>query len=145
MVSSLFGLALVAAAASAQLTNIQCAAPGGVHVMIAAGCAIPCVTHGYGFLDTLIGNVTAAFPGSTTYLTPYDNSTTQGRDSSITMIQEAEAHIAACPCTPLVFIGYSLGGIINMNTLCGGIPASAAKNVLASIVRFADSTLFRRV
>lgn len=49
------------------------------------------------------------------------------------MIAAANEYLVSCPNTPVVFIGYSLGGIVIMNTLCGGI--SYSPNVIAAIVR----------
>lgn len=54
------------------------------------------------------------------------------------MIQAAEDYVKACPTTPIVFLGYSVGGIAVMNTLCGGIP-NIRRNVLTSIV-YGDET-----
>lgn len=48
------------------------------------------------------------------------------------MIQAANEFAAKCPNSPIIFVGYSLGGVVVMNTLCGGI--SPNKNVVSAIV-----------
>jgi len=102
--------------------------------MIGGGCMIPCPSDEAGLLSTLIGNITAAFPDADQYFVPYDGSQTQAAVSSPLMIAAANSYFASCPNTPVVFIGYSLGGIVVMNTLCGGINATYTPNVIAAIV-----------
>jgi len=100
--------------------------------MIAGGCLIPCSADVEGLLSTTIGNITAAYPGADQYIVPYNASAQQAQVSTPLMVAAANAYSASCPNTPIVFIGYSLGGIVVMNTLCGGI--SANPNVIAAIV-----------
>jgi len=89
--------------------------------MIAGGCLVPCATDELGLLETLVGNITAAFPGSDQYIVPYNSAPFQAKASTPFMVAAANDYAISCPNTPIVFIGYSLGGIILMNTLCGGI------------------------
>lgn len=106
--------------------------------MVAGGCAKPC-TGGdtYGLLATLANNITAQIPGSDTWLIPYTGSATEAASDSPTMISTAETYMASCPKTPIVFLGYSLGGIVIMNTMCGGVPGGGLPagytNVIAAI------------
>lgn len=102
--------------------------------MIGGGCNIPCPSDELGYLETTISNITAAFPGSDQYLVPYNNDPKQAQASTPLMIAAANDYFKSCPNTPVVFVGYSLGAVITMNTLCGGISASHAPNVLAAIV-----------
>jgi len=51
------------------------------------------------------------------------------------MIKAANDYFQACPTTSIIFIGYSLGGIIVMNTLCnGGLNRTYTPNIIAAIV-----------
>lgn len=102
--------------------------------MIAGGCLIPCSSDVQGLLSTTVANITAAYPGADQYIVPYNNSTQQAAVSTPLMVAAANAYSASCPNTPIVFVGYSLGGIVVMNTLCGGINATANPNVIAAIV-----------
>ena len=99
--------------------------------MVAGGCLVPCQTE-IGLLETTIGNITSAYPGADQYLVPYNGAAQQAQVSTPLMVAAANAYSASCPNTPIVFVGYSLGGIVVMNTLCGGI--SANPNVIAAIV-----------
>lgn len=86
--------------------------------MIGGGCGSPCPSDQPGFLIFLINNVTAAIPGSDKYYVPYDNATAQAKASTPYMIAALNSYVAACPTTPVVFIGYSLGGIISKFVIC---------------------------
>lgn len=100
--------------------------------MIAGGCALPCAYDEISLLETLVHNITAAFPDADQYIVPYDDSMYQAQVSTPLMVAAAEDYLVSCPNTPIVFIGYSLGGVVVMNTLCGQLPY--ASNVIASIV-----------
>jgi len=99
--------------------------------MVAGGCQVPCATDSLDLLATLVGNITAAIPGTDQYLVPYDSSPFQAKTSTPYMVAAAKQYAIDCPNTPIVFLGYSLGGIIVMNTLCGGL--AYTPNVIGAI------------
>lgn len=84
-------------------------------------------------LQPLVNNITSSFPGSDEWLVPYNGSATEGRQDTPIFIKAVGDYAAACPQTPIVMLGYSLGGVIVMNTLCGGISPSLTPNVIAAI------------
>lgn len=85
-----------------------------------------------GLLQPLVNNITLTYPGSDEYIVPYNGSATEAKQDTPVMIQALNSYVAACPNTPVVFLGYSLGAVIVMNTLCGGVPAGIP-NVIAAI------------
>jgi len=89
---------------------------------VAGGCAKPCTTgNTANGLMTLVGNITSLVPGSAYWAVPYTGSSTEAASDSPGMVAQAVSYMKTCPKTPVVFLGYSLGGIIIMNTMCGGI------------------------
>lgn len=99
--------------------------------MIAGGCGIPCSSDVPGFLLPLLDKISGAIPGSDRYYVPYNGSMLQGKVSTVLMIKAVNEFTAKCPKTPIIFLGYSLGGVVVMNTVCGGVPATT--NVIAAI------------
>lgn len=100
--------------------------------MAAGGCALPCTTDGLGLLSTTVAGISAAIPGSDLYLVPYDGAAAQAAVSTPLLVQAIEQYVQQCPNTPIALVGYSLGGIVVTNALCGALPYE--KNIIASIV-----------
>lgn len=100
--------------------------------MAAGGCALPCEQDGLGLLAPTVSAISAAIPGSDLYLVPYNGAAAQAAVSTPILVQAVEQYVAECPNTPIMLIGYSLGGIIVTNAVCNGIPYE--KNIIASIV-----------
>lgn len=102
--------------------------------MAAGGCAIPCPVDRGGILTSLISDITVAFPGSDLYYVPYNSSIKQGAIAAKLMVTATHQYVAQCPNTPIVYLGWSLGGVVVMSTVCGGVaPQFMKKNVIAAI------------
>jgi hypothetical protein len=103
--------------------------------MIAGGCSIPCSYDNPSLLGSLISKITDAWPGADQYIVPYNSDPQQAQQATPVMVKAANDYFLTCPNTPIVFIGYSLGGIIVMNTLCNGnLNRTFTSNVIAAIV-----------
>ena len=100
---------------------------------IGPGCDLPCADHGTGRLVTLLSNISHTFPYSSQYIVHYDNTTSEESTAAKQMEKDVKTYVAACPKVPIVFAGYSLGGIVTMDTLCN-IGSNYTKNVVAAIV-----------
>lgn len=93
-----------------------------------------------GALQSLINGIQSNITGSDYYLVPYNQSATPGKDASPVMMQAVKDYSANCPNTPIALIGYSLGGIVVMNTVCGGIPSTLINNNVLAAVTYGEET-----
>ncbi|KAF1925489.1 carbohydrate esterase family 5 protein [Didymella exigua CBS 183.55] len=98
----------------------------------------------YGTAGGLVNSVKAAYPGSGSegIVYPacggqascggisYDSSATQG---TAAVVEAVTAYNRKCPSTQIVLIGYSQGGQIMDNALCGGAGATLTGNGLAAV------------
>ncbi|KAI0397041.1 carbohydrate-binding module family 1 protein [Xylariaceae sp. FL0594] len=102
------------------------------------------VPSGYGTAGGLVDMVKAAYPGSQSSAIdypacggqsscggiPYDQSAQQGTTAVINAVNSLNQR---CPNTQIVLIGYSQGGQIMDNALCGGAGATLTGNALAAV------------
>ncbi|KAI1313169.1 cutinase-domain-containing protein [Xylaria venustula] len=102
------------------------------------------VASGYGTAGGLVNDVLAAYPGS--QASPidypacggqascggisYDQSAAQGTTAVISAVTSLNSR---CPSTRIVLIGYSQGGQIMDNALCGGSGATLTGTALAAV------------
>lgn len=56
------------------------------------------------------------------------------------MMQAVKDYSTSCPNSAIVLIGYSLGGIVVMNTVCGGLPSTLLNNNLLAAVTYGEET-----
>lgn len=105
--------------------------------MAAGGCHLPCTSDTLSFLSTTVAGITNEIPNSDLYLVPYDGSPKQAAVSGPLLNQAIAQYTQDCPKTPIVLVGYSLGGIIITNSLCGQVPYTS--NIIASVVSGAVS------
>jgi len=113
------------------------------------------VTNGtYGLTQSFVNNVLGRIPNSDTISLNYQRFHTAAQASKVFVpevnqgvgaLEQALAnYTAACPNTPIVIHGYSEGGVVVTNTICGGSSpwtgpatsqaASYADNVIAVIL-----------
>ncbi|KAI0858208.1 cutinase-domain-containing protein [Xylaria cubensis] len=99
---------------------------------------------GYGTAGGLVNQVLAAYPGSqasaisypacggqsTCGGVSYDSSAQQGTTAVISAVNSLNSR---CPSTQIVLIGYSQGGQIVDNAMCGGSGATLTGNALAAV------------
>ncbi|KAI1128625.1 cutinase-domain-containing protein [Nemania abortiva] len=102
------------------------------------------VAPGYGTAGGLVNQVLAAYPGSQASPidypacggqascggVPYDQSATQGTAAVVSAVTSLNTR---CPSTQIVLIGYSQGGQIMDNALCGGAGATLTGAALAAV------------
>ncbi|KAK4903143.1 hypothetical protein LTR27_000071 [Elasticomyces elasticus] len=92
---------------------------------------------GYGSSNTVVNLVLAAYPGSTAEAVDYP--ACGGQDScggiaygdsanqgTATLAKDINAYYASCPNTQIVLVGYSQGGQITDNVVCGGGDSGAS-------------------
>ena len=84
-------------------------------------------------LQSLVNSINSTYEGTTEYLPPYDGTATPGPAARAAMIAAVKDYAASCPDVPIVMIGYSFGGIMMMDTLCGGISSDYNANIIAAI------------
>lgn len=113
----------------------------GVHVFGARETTTP---PGYGTSQGLVNRVLQAYPGSTSAAisypacggqsscggVSYDNSQSQG---TAAVVQAVTNFNRQCPNTKIVVIGYSQGGQIFDNALCGGAGSTLSGAALAAV------------
>ncbi|KAI0389065.1 carbohydrate esterase family 5 protein [Xylariaceae sp. FL0594] len=99
---------------------------------------------GYGTAGGLVNQVTAAYPGSQAQAisypacggqsqcggVSYDSSAQQGTAAVVSAVNSLNSR---CPNTKIVLIGYSQGGQIMDNALCGGAGQTLSGNALAAV------------
>ncbi|KAL2264201.1 hypothetical protein VTK26DRAFT_477 [Humicola hyalothermophila] len=120
-----------------------------VHIFGARETTVP---PGYGTSQGLVDMVKQAYPGATSEPidypacggqpncggVSYDNSAQQGTQA---VVQAVTSFNARCPDTKIVLIGYSQGGQIMDNALCGGAGATlsgAALNAVKAAIFMGD-------
>ncbi|KAI3321162.1 carbohydrate esterase family 5 protein [Xylariaceae sp. AK1471] len=132
-------LAAVATATPVELDERQ-SCPG-VYVF---GARETTASPGYGTAGGLVNMVTAAYPGSQASAisypacggqsscggASYDSSAQQGTSAVVSAVNSLNSR---CPSTKIVLIGYSQGGQIMDNALCGGAGATLSGNALAAV------------
>jgi len=102
----------------ASLTVAQACAP--VHLIVARGSF---EAPGEGISSSLSGSIKRAIPGTTSEavdypaVMPYSGSMAKG---TANMKKAIAKYSQACPQSSLVLIGYSQGGSVVMDALCGG-------------------------
>jgi acetylxylan esterase len=113
----------------------------GVHVFGARETTAPA---GYGTSQGLVNMVTQAYSGATSEAinypacggqsqcggTSYENSATQGTAAVVKAVTDFNSR---CPSTKIVLVGYSQGGQIMDNALCGGAGATLSGNALNAV------------
>ncbi|KAH7090788.1 acetylxylan esterase precursor [Paraphoma chrysanthemicola] len=101
-------------------------------------------SNGFGTGAGLVNQVKAAYAGSGAEAivypacggqascggVSYDNSASQG---TAAVVKAVTAYNQKCPSTQIVLIGYSQGGQIMDNALCGGAGATLTGNALAAV------------
>ncbi|EGO58550.1 acetylxylan esterase precursor [Neurospora tetrasperma FGSC 2508] len=99
---------------------------------------------GYGTSAGLVNSIAAAYPGSTKEAivypacggqsscggVSYDNSASQGTAAVVRAVTNLNSR---CPDTKIVLVGYSQGGQIMDNALCGGAGATLTGNALRAV------------
>ncbi|KAL1600963.1 carbohydrate esterase [Nothophoma quercina] len=101
-------------------------------------------SNGFGTAGGLVNQVKAAYPGSGAEAivypacggqascggVSYDSSQSQG---TAAVVKAVTAYNQKCPSTQIVLIGYSQGGQIMDNALCGGAGATLTGNALNAV------------
>ncbi|KAK4116122.1 carbohydrate esterase family 5 protein [Canariomyces notabilis] len=120
-----------------------------IHIFGARETTVP---QGYGTSQGLVNMVKQAYPGATSEAIvypacggqsqcggiSYDNSATQGTAAVVRAVTDLNRR---CPNTKIVLIGYSQGGQIMDNALCGGAGATltgAALNAVKAAIFMGD-------
>ncbi|OQE44782.1 hypothetical protein PENCOP_c002G05388 [Penicillium coprophilum] len=120
---ALLALTLILTQTHAQsVSEDDCAT--GVHAIIARG-------QGGGddlnVLITLSDLILKQIPGSTTIGLPYDHENVLNdtakmhtvHDGAVLMQQFVQEYVESCPSTKIVVVGYSMGAVLMMDSLCG--------------------------
>ncbi|OIW32673.1 cutinase-domain-containing protein [Coniochaeta ligniaria NRRL 30616] len=99
-------------------SSISCAT--GLHLIVARGSTEP---KGLGRIGVVAGNVTQEIPGSTVSAVDYP-ATFDAYFASVNMGVAAmnamiAAYITACPSSKIALLGYSQGGQVAMDVVCG--------------------------
>lgn len=76
-------------------------------------------TNKNGRLQSLINLLKTAIPGTTVLSLTYDGTDNEVNTARVEEVNAITAYAASCPSTPIMLLGYSLGGIITLNSLCG--------------------------
>jgi pimeloyl-ACP methyl ester carboxylesterase len=126
MPSSLARTALLLAAAAAQCLGqtttsssaITCAT--GLHMIVARGST---EAPGLGRIGVVAGNVSELVPGSSidavVYPATFDAYFLSEGTGVLAMTSMIKAYTAACPASKIALIGYSQGGQVAMDVVCG--------------------------
>ncbi|TGJ81642.1 hypothetical protein E0Z10_g7135 [Xylaria hypoxylon] len=140
MKSTIAILPILAAVATATPLEQRQSCPG-VYVFGARETTAPA---GFGTSGGLVNMVTAAYSGSQSSAisypacggqsqcggVSYDNSATQGTAAVVTAVTQLNQR---CPNTKIVLVGYSQGGQIMDNALCGGAGSTLSGTALAAV------------
>ncbi|KAJ6139399.1 hypothetical protein N7471_005885 [Penicillium samsonianum] len=120
----------------------------GVHAIIARG-------EGGGddlnVLSTLSDLILKQIPGSTTLGLPYDHEnvlTNSAKlhtvhDGAVLMQQFVQEYSESCPQTKIVVVGYSMGAVLMMDSLCG--TSEIGLFFVAPLARFYNSTIIAAI
>lgn len=112
-----------------------------VHIFGARETTVP---QGYGTSAGLVNSIASAYPGSTKEAivypacggqsscggVSYENSASQGTAAVVKAVTNLNQR---CPDTKIVLVGYSQGGQIMDNALCGGAGATLTGNALKAV------------
>jgi hypothetical protein len=100
----------------------------GVQIIALPGTNVPNAT--YGLTQSFVNNVLGRIPGSDTMSLNYNRFHTPDQVKAVFSIEVNEGvgalnaalanYTAACPKTPIVIHGYSEGGVVVTNEICGG-------------------------
>lgn len=129
-----------AAANPLQITPRQSSCPK-VHIF---GARETTVAQGYGTSAGLVNSISSSYPGSTKEAivypacggqsscggVSYENSASQGTAAVVKAVTSLNQR---CPDTKIVLVGYSQGGQIMDNALCGGAGATLTGNALKAV------------
>jgi dienelactone hydrolase len=81
-----------------------------------------------GKIGVVAGNVSEAIPGSTVvavdYPATFDNYTVSENKGVVAMTSLISSYVAACPAGKIALLGYSQGGQVAMDVVCGTSEAS---------------------
>lgn len=133
-------LAGLAQSAPSELLDRQSSCPN-VHIY---GARETTVAQGYGTSQGLVNMVLSAYPGSTAEAivypacggqsscggASYESSASQG---TAAVVKAVTSFNQKCPNTKIVLIGYSQGGQIMDNALCGGSGSTLTGTALAAV------------
>lgn len=99
-------------------SSITCAT--GLHLIVARGSTEP---KGLGRIGVVAGNVTEAIPGSTVaavdYPATFDAYFASVNTGVAAMSAMIAAYVTACPSSKIALLGYSQGGQVAMDVVCG--------------------------
>jgi len=99
-------------------SSITCAT--GLHLIVARGSTEP---KGVGRIGVVAGNVTQAIPGSTVAAVDYPatfNAYFASVNAGVTaMYAMIASYVTACPDSKVALLGYSQGGQVAMDVVCG--------------------------
>ncbi|TGJ86990.1 hypothetical protein E0Z10_g1731 [Xylaria hypoxylon] len=137
-------LAPILAAASVRASPAEIAERQSCPDIYVFGARETTVSPGYGTAGGLVNQVVAAYPGTQSSPidypacggqascggVPYEQSAQQGTTSVISAVNSLNSR---CPSTRIVLIGYSQGGQIMDNALCGGAGATLTGTALAAV------------
>jgi hypothetical protein len=106
------------ASSSTASSSITCAK--GLHLIVARGSS---EAAGLGRIGVVAGNVTEAIPGSTVvavdYPATFDAYLTSENTGVAAMYALITSYVAACPDSKIALLGYSQGGQVAMDVVCG--------------------------
>ncbi|TID22049.1 acetylxylan esterase precursor [Venturia nashicola] len=102
------------------------------------------VPQGYGSAGALVYQIKAAFPGSDSDFIVYPACGGQAscggvsysdseRQGTATVVKVVTAYNAKCPSTQIILVGYSQGGQIMDNAMCGGSGEQLSGAALAAV------------
>lgn len=106
------------APSSTTTSSITCAT--GIHLIVARGST---EAKGLGHIATVAGNVTEAIPGSTVsavdYPATFDAYFASVNLGVVAMTALISSYVTACPASKIALLGYSQGGQVAMDVVCG--------------------------
>ncbi|KAI1150364.1 cutinase-domain-containing protein [Nemania diffusa] len=135
---------IIAAASAASASPADLAERQSCPAIYVFGARETTVSPGYGTAGGLVNQVLAAYPGAQASPidypacggqascggVPYEQSAQQGTTAVISAVNSLNSR---CPSTQIVLIGYSQGGQIMDNALCGGAGATLTGAALAAV------------
>lgn len=126
--SAAAAMALAAASLAAAQNSTACAT--GVHMLVARGSN---EAAGPGRMGIIADGIQEAIPGSNiesvAYPATFDEYADSVNDGVEAMGFALTRYVERCPDSKVVLMGYSQGGQVTMNTLCGG-PAEGSGSIL---------------
>lgn len=148
--SAIIGVLVAFTSTVAAQDQIPLVCHSGIQVIALPGANVTNGTYGLSatFVNSILGSVANSSSISLNYLRNHTaaNARTQFlvevNDGTIALQQALANYTAACPTTPIVLHGYSEGGVVLANTICGGAtpfaisspaPTTYLNNVIAVI------------